>query len=176
MSLSVETGSGISGAESYATTAQIDAYWAARTHNALYTAWSAVTNTTAKKEGQAREATAYLDAVYGPSYRGVRRGYVQGLAWPRVGALDDDGYPLPDLPPELVAAVCELAPLAISATLTPAVSAGGGVVKRVKAGSVEVEYADNGSTEKSYPAVARLLAPLLRADGAYYFGSTSRRT
>ena len=48
-------------------------------------------------DGAIREATSFIDGAYGPYYRGVRRGYVQGLLWPRTGACDDAGYPLPDL-------------------------------------------------------------------------------
>lgn len=168
MSLTVETGAGIAGAESYATTATIDTYWAARTQNALSATWTALT--TAKKDGCAREATTFVDTTWGPRYRGIRRGQVQGLLWPRTDAMDDAGYPLPDLPPELIAAVCELAARAASATLTPDVKAGGGVVKRVKAGSVEVEYESTGNVEKSYPAVERLLSALTNPAGGQYFG------
>ena len=67
-------------------------------------------------------------------------------------------------------AVAELSPKALAGPLAPDVKAGGGVIERVKASSVEVQFAVNGSTEKAYPAVARLLTPLLRADSAYYFG------
>jgi len=169
MSLTVETGTGVQGAESYATIAYIDAYWAARTHDARSATWTAAT--TAKKEGAAREATAFIDGVWGPSYRGVRRGYVQGLEHPRTGAQDDAGYDLPDLPPQLPMAVAELAPKALSGPLAPDVKAGGGIIKRVKADNVEVEYEVNRETAKTYPAVARILAPLLRADeGGWSYG------
>lgn len=170
MSLTVEDGSGVAGAESYATVAFIDAYWAGRTHAALYTTWTAVTTTTAKKEGAAREATAYIDATWGLRYRGVRRGYVQGLLFPRTDAFDDAGYPLPDLPAELKRAVAELAPKAIAGSLTPDIKAGGGIINRVKAGSVEVEYAVNQQVEKSYPALERMLAPILTSASGWRFG------
>lgn len=168
MSLIVETGAGVEGAESYATVAFIDAYWLARTHDPRSVTWAAAT--TPKKEGAAREASAFMDATWGSQYRGTRRGYVQGLEFPRTEANDDAGFPLPDHPAQLMTAVAELSPKALAGPLAPDVKAGGGVIERVKASSVEVQFAVNGSTEKAYPAVARLLTPLLRADSAYYFG------
>lgn len=166
MALTVETGTGVAGAESYATVAYIDAYWAARTHTSLYTTWSGASSTTAKKEGAAREATAYIDAVWGPYYRGVRRGRVQGLLWPRTGAKDDAGYPLPDLPPELQAAVAELAARAISAALQSDIDTGERIKSQTKkVGPVQktTEYFDAGNPapKTSYGVVADILAPIL---------------
>ena len=165
MSLTVETGAGVQGAESYAATATIDAFWAARTHNALYTTWSAVSNTTAKKEGAAREASAYIDSVWGPYFKGVRRGYVQGLLFPRTGALDGAGYPLPDLPPELVAAVCELAARAVTSPLAADIDMGARVKSQTKkVGPLEksTEYFDGGAApQTAYGVVDNILAPLL---------------
>lgn len=164
MALIVETGSGVSGSESYASVAVIDAYWAARSHNALSATWAAVTPT-AKKEGAAREATAYMDSIWGPYYRGVRRGYVQGTLFPRTGAKDDAGYPLPDLPPELVAAVCELAARAVTAPLAADIDTGARVKSQTKkVGPLEksTEYFDGGAApQTAYGAVDNILAPLL---------------
>ena len=166
MSIVVETGQGVAGSESYAATATIDAYWAARTHNALYTTWSAVSNTTAKKEGAAREASAYLDATFGAYYRGQRRGRVQGLMWPRSNAKDEAGYSLPDLPSEIVTATCELAARALSAPLAADIDLGARVKSQTKkVGPIEktTEYFDGGSeaTKTSYGMVSLMLAPVL---------------
>ncbi len=163
MSIVVETGQGVAGSESYAATATIDAYWAARTHNALAATWAALT--TAKKEGAAREASDFADATWGPYYRGVRRGYVQGKLFPRTGAKDDAGYPLPDLPPELVAAVCELAPRAATSPLAADIDTGARVKSQTKkVGPLEksTEYFDGGAApQTAYGAVDNILAPLL---------------
>ena len=75
MSLTVETGSGVYGAESYATTAYISTYWSNRSHSSLADTWA--TANAQAKEGAAREATAYIDATWGPYYRGERAGYQQ---------------------------------------------------------------------------------------------------
>ena len=160
MALIVEDGLGVVSAASYASIATIDAYWAARTHSSFYTTWNA--GTTAKKEGSAREASAFLDAVYGSYYRGVRRGYVQGLLWPRTDALDDAGYPLPDLPPELVAATCELCARAYSAALQADVDPAARVQSET-VGPIEMTYFDAGSSAPavSYGVVSKLIDPLL---------------
>lgn len=162
MTLVAETGAGIVGANSYTTVATITAYWTARQNRVEYAAWIAAT--TAVQEGAVIEASAYQDATFGPYYRGVRRGYVQGLLFPRTGATDDAGYPLPDLPPELVAATCELAGRAVTAVLS-ADDEQPGRIKRemLKVGTFaeETEYLHGAARERKYGFVAGLLAPIL---------------
>ncbi len=164
MSLLVETGAGVQSAESYAPVAFIDAYWLARTHNPLAATWAA--GTTPKKEGAAREATGFLDGEWGPFYRGVRAGYVQGLLWPRTDAMDNANYPLPDLPPELMAAVAELAVRAIVGPLAPDIDSGTRIkslTKKIGPLEKSTEYFDAGSDAPivTYGVVAKLLAPIL---------------
>lgn len=166
MALIVEDGSAVPKAESYISVADADAYWAARTHDSQSTVWSALT--TPQKEGSLRESTAYLDATYGNDYKGIRRGYVQGLLWPRTGALDEAGYPLPDLPDELKKAAAELAVRASSERLAVD-SARGGLVKRTKdkVGPLEqeIEYVDGATINTSYGSVNGILAGILVGGG-----------
>ena len=88
---------------------------------------------------------------------------MQGLQWPRTGANDATGYPLPDLPPEIVAAACELAGRAVSAPLAADADSDGVVTReRVKAGPVEAETEFSGATGvKRFGAVGGMLAPVL---------------
>lgn len=162
MAITVETGAGVAGAESYASVAQADAYWSARTHDSRSTTWSDAT--TAVKEGALREATAYIDAIYGSFYLGRRRGYVQGLEWPRTGALDAAGYELPDLPQVLVNAVSDLAVRAVSARLAADLEYGGRVKrKREKIDVIEdeTEYVDGAPATTLYGHVSGMLASIL---------------
>lgn len=162
MALIVEDGTGVSGAESYAAVATVTAYWAARPHRTQAAAWSGASD--AAKEGAAREASQYLDAIYGAYYRGTRDSYDQGLLWPRSDALDDAGDALPDLPPQIVSAACELAARAVSAPLIKdAENANGIKRKRAKAGpaETETEYSGSAMTEPRYGAVGQMLAPVL---------------
>lgn len=167
MSLTVEDGTCVSGAESYVTVAEVTTYWGNRTQDAINALWVAAT--TAVKEGACREAAAYLDAVYGPFYKGQRQGYVQGLLWPRSNAKDEAGYPLPPIPDELKKAMCELAGRAITDRLAPDV-AHSDAVKRVrkKVGPLETEteYVDGASTRTRYSVVDGLLALLLNSSPA----------
>lgn len=183
MTLVVEDGTGVAGAESYAAVATIDDYWTARPQNPLAATWAAESDE-AKKEGAAREVTAYIEATWGSFYRGTRKDYVQGLEWPRNGPLDvcdddedgetDDylpvtdagGVELPDLPPQLIAAVAELAPRALAGPLQGDVDMAARVksqTKKVGAIQKTTEYFDNGSAppQTSFGVVALLLAPIL---------------
>lgn len=162
MSLIVEDGAGIAGAESYASVAAISAYWAGRSTRGEAAAWAAADQ--AAQEAAAREATQYLDAVYGSYYRGMRAGYEQGLLWPRTGALDLAGRALPALPAELVTAVCELAGRAVSATLAADADNANGVKRirqKVDVIEEETEYATFSKAEPKYGFVAGLLASIL---------------
>lgn len=158
MSLIVEDGTGVQGAESYATTAAIDAYWTKRPQRALAATWASAN--TSNKEGGAREATAFIDAAFGPYYRGEDRGYAQGLLWPRSNAFDDAGYPLPGVPPELLTAVAELAARSLSAELAEDLDRGG-AVKSEQIGPLRVEYMDGAPAQKTYGLIAFTLAPIL---------------
>lgn len=158
MALTVEDGTGVSGADSYAAAATISAYWANRPHDPISAVVAAASAD--DLDGAAREAATYMDATWGMYYRGSRRGYVQGLMFPRSGAYDDEGYPLPDLPPEIVQANCELAGRAVSARLASD-EAKGGKVKRQKVGDIEREFFEGASVEKRFGSVNGILAPVL---------------
>lgn len=164
MSLTVEDGSGVAGAESYAAAAAVVAYWAARPHSAFAATVAAAT--TANIEGAARESSAYLDAKFGPRYRGHRAGYVQGLLFPRTGATDDAGYPLPALPVALVDATCELTARALSEALAGDLERGG-AIKREQFDTVAFEYFDGAAADTSFGVVDGMMAPLLRKDLAW---------
>lgn len=168
MALTPETGAGVAGADSYATLAQVLAYWQARTHDPLSAAWTGAA-TDALREGAIREATGYLDAHYGQRYRGIRRGYVQGREWPRSEACDDAGYPLPDLPPQLVDAVCELAARALSARLKADLDRGGRIASEAVSGAVSVSYFADAPGDTTWGFVDGLLAPILATKAAWGF-------
>ena len=162
MALTAEDGSGVPSAESYASVALADAYWAARSHDALSSTWAGAAE--ADKEGALREATGFVDGTYGPFYIGQRRGFVQGLMWPRTFAKDEAGYELPALPKQVIEATCELAVRALSARLAGDQDFGGRV-KRIKekVGSLETEteYVDGAPSTTLYGSVAGLLASVL---------------
>jgi hypothetical protein len=183
MTLVVEDGTGIAGADSYASLAGAAAYWAARPQDANAARWTAATDP--NREGALREATAYLDATWGALFPGSRKTAAQGRLWPRVErtALDPDDYDtiadllaaqaetdrplvgadglqLAALPAPIVGATIELAARALVARLAPDVDAQGWV-KRQKVGPIETEYGAPGPIDGAYGAVDRLLRPVL---------------
>lgn len=158
MTIVAEDGTGVVGAATYADVSFADAYWLDRAHTDFNTTWAAAT--TPNKEGALREATDYVDATWGQYYLGTRKGYLQGLEWPRSDAMDDSGYPLPDLPDALKNVVSELAARALSARLASDDSRGGDISK-LKAGPVEITYANEAPTQTNYGMVSSMLAPVL---------------
>lgn len=165
----VETGAGISGANTYALAATITTYWENQPHRAEATAWAEASDETQK--GAGIEASAYLDAVFGPYYMGQRAGYVQGLLFPRVNAKDEAGYPLPSLPPQIITAACELAGRAVTARLAKDATLHGAVKRqREKVGPLETETEYSGAAlmEERYGYVREMLAPVL--NGMQPFG------
>lgn len=180
MSIVSETGSGVSGAEMYGTIAEIDAYWQARPQDPRAITWGAAN--VASKEGAARESTAWIDAHFGRRFVGYRKSYTQGLEWPRLAGYDSchEGIPLTDtrglelpaLPPQLVAAVAELAPMALSGTLSVDTNMGGSVVaiKRDKVGDSETEFAEGTSQSALlYTHLGKLLGALIGGDASWYW-------
>jgi hypothetical protein len=79
----------------------------------------------------------------------------QALAWPRTGMLGTNGYPIPSdiIPREIKYMTYELAFRTYSEGSTGSSSTGDQGLKRVKAGSVEVEYFSPGSMEGAFSLV-----------------------
>lgn len=158
MTIIVEDGSIVSGAESYCTVATADTYHS----NRGVAAWAALT--TAQKEEALRRATDYMTQVYRDKWEGNRVIYSQALDWPRVGVVvyygphlwrevDDDTVPL-----EVAYACAELALKASSATLYADQTQG---VVREKIGPLETEYDRSSPIAVRYKAVDGILRPYL---------------
>lgn len=156
MSLTIETGAIVAGADSYVTAAEATTYHAARGN----TAW---TGTDAVKEAALLKAAAYLDGHYCQRFKGEQyQPLLQSLQWPRINVIVGNGYyfPTDTIPQRIKDAQCELALIALSAELAPNVSAG---IKREKVDVLETEYfagAPAGTTV--YTAVNNLLSDLLK--------------
>ena len=132
MTLVVEDGTGLSNANAYVSIADCDDYQEVRGR----TTWAALGD--AEKEAKIIEATMYLDSTF--YWIGDIASETQALGWPRINAEDKEGRDLDDMvPSQVVNACCELAYLAMSGPLVASISSA--AIKRVKAGSVEVEYA-----------------------------------
>lgn len=88
MALVHEDGSGVSGAESYVSLSDADAYHAARSR----TDWTAAD--AAIREAALRKSTDDVDARFAGRWLGRIQTASQTLAWPRAEAVDADGRKL----------------------------------------------------------------------------------
>lgn len=159
MAFTVEDGTGVPGANSYIAVAFADDYWADRGD----TTWAALT--TAEKESLLIRASSFLDAAYYQHYRGQRKTQEQGLAWPRTGVTDCDGFAVADnvVPLPVQKATAELALKANStAELMPDSSTTGQVIEET-VDVLTVRYSDKwrASSQVVYRMADALLAPLL---------------
>src|SRR4051794_18796289 len=78
MSLIVEDGTGLAGAESYISVVDATAYHAARGN----TSWASLASDTVREQ-LLRKATAYMVQVYRAAWAGYRFSTTQALDWPR---------------------------------------------------------------------------------------------
>lgn len=102
MAFTVEDGTVVADANSYASVAYFESYFTDRGVD-----HSAMSNT--QKEQALVRATDYVDKRFGRLFRGYRSSSSQELEWPRNDAYDDNDYPLSPVPKVLKQAVCEYA-------------------------------------------------------------------
>lgn len=163
MAIIVETGAGLSTAETYITVAGADTYHSDRAN----TAWAALT--TQLKEAYLRRATEYMLQVYRMKWKGVRMTAAQALDWPRAyvytqpflhGAVGEFPYLVASdiVPVEVARACAELALRAIGGSLAPDI---GRLKKRVKVDVIETEYVDGATPYVRYRAIDRMLDPFM---------------
>lgn len=166
MAFLAEDGTGLPGANSYATIAFADEYLGER----AVAAW---TGTDEQKESYLIQATDYIETVFGWRFVGEKLTEEQGLSWPRSNAITNGGVELADdiVPLAVMRACCQYAVRAISGPLMPdpTVDATGFnvVTTKKKVGPIEKEFRVMNSSGspiliRSYPAADGLLASLLR--------------
>lgn len=172
MALIVETGSIVTGADSYATLAEYQAY-------ALAYGWT-LSGVEATDEVNLRKAARYLDNAY--SWDGEKVQADQPLAWPRYMGSIVDGFIVPSdaIPARVKTAQMEMAHL-IQNGADPYATISGGAVKRQKSKvdviEEETEYFDGSGIDRdSYPLVDQLVGPYAigKAGGRIFSVSLSR--
>jgi hypothetical protein len=149
MSFTVENGSGVTGANSYASLEYAADYHAMRGN----TAWGAATG---PAQGTALViATDYIEATYRAHYR--RMTASQGLQWPTDGI---EGVPAP-----VKAATIILAAYALTGPLSAPAQRGvkSTTKKLAPLGEITTVY-DDDSPGDPYPAITALLAPIANAN------------
>jgi len=180
VTLTVETGSGILGADSYVAAVDCLAYATAR---------GLTFGSDATAEAALRRATAYIDNTYRlrfSGYRTFRR--AQSLEWPRSLSFyftpDYGGHnpyfvdpraiypfdliPPNVIPPEIITATCEAAirEFATPGALLPDLDRGGAVAS-LKAGPVEVKYAPGADPNTLFQVIDAALSALIGVKSAY---------
>lgn len=161
MSLIVEDGTGKVDAESYNSVAEIIAILTKTGEEAAFAALGSVTI----QEQVARKATRKMDSEL--SYRGEKKTAEQSLEWPRIGAVDNDGwiYSSTSLPAKLKeghAQYCAAASVA-GADLQPDQSTPGEIESEsITVGpiSVATTYAGSQSQSVFYRKATALLSEL----------------
>ena len=158
MTLIVEDGSIVTGAESYATVAEATAYHAARNN----TAWAALT-TDALREAALRRATDYMRQAYRSRWQGYKVNEDQALDWPRYD-VEVEGYAIDSdiVPTEIKNACAELALRASAADLNTDLTQG---VLSEQVGSIQVTYDKASPQFTRYRAIDAILSPYLKAGG-----------
>lgn len=164
----VETGAGLSNANSYTSLAEAGQY---HDDYGAPAAWTGAAD--AVKEAALRVATQYVDAKFGLGFKGVCWRRDQSLDWPRAGVEDESGYLLDadELPQALKDTVSVLALKHIEGTvLLPDIVNDGAVSSTsVKVGPIEesISYvAGKGETDvTTFNLARRLLKDLLVPSG-----------
>jgi hypothetical protein len=164
MSLIVETGAVVAGAESYASVSDASAYHLARGNST----WGVLT--TAQMEEALRRATDYMLQTYRALWKGYRKDASQSLDWPRsfvylepfvVGGVGEYPYLVADtvVPDEVERACIELAIRAAAGELSPDLER---AEQSVRVGEIAVTYDKNSSESPRYRAVDAMLSPFLK--------------
>lgn len=158
MSLIVEDGSIVTGAESYISVTDASTYHTARGN----AAWAALASDTVREQCL-RKATDYMEQVYRSRWQGCRVGETQALSWPRYD-VEVEGYAIDsDVVPDAVKRACaELALKVSSAELLADQSQG---VLSEQVGPIAVTYDKSSPQRVRYPAIDAVLSPYLLANG-----------
>jgi hypothetical protein len=151
--VTVEDGSGVSDADSYVSESDADTYFDDRNESE----WANLNQS--QKSAALRKATSFLDSHF--DWKGGVANQGQSLDWPREDVENDESQEVDsDVIPEAVRDACmELAfHAAVEGDLEPMTDPGEN--KRIVAGSVEIEYADNQTPGQSFSKVQKLLGGL----------------
>lgn len=168
MALIVEDGTGLVDAESYASEAAADLYFAARGNPLTWT-----TLTTAQKEQWLRQGTEFMDLEFGARWKGRRVTQLQALDWPRSGVNDESGFTIgsDSVPIQLERATIEMAHRqAIDQTdLMPDLDTSANIKReRLEVGPIELDttYAGSSNQQAAFVKVEKMIRELVTFLGA----------
>lgn len=157
MSLIVEDGSIVAGAESYCDVASATAYHLARGNNT----WATIS--TAQMEEALRRGTDYMVQAYRLRWKGARKSSSQPLDWPRdlVPLMDSpiDSYVANDTVPIEVKNACAM--MALRAAAGELLADQSRTKTSVTVGPISTTYAAGSSQAIKYAMIDALLRPYL---------------
>lgn len=162
MAITVEDGSGLSNAETYATVAALKAYCDGR-------GYSYGSSSDTVLEQKLRIAADYINAKW--RFKGTRKVSSQAMEFPRTGCMDTSGYEVTGVPARVANACCELAYNAISESLFQNLDRGGKIASE-SVGPISVSYAADAPAEKLYAAAESFLKPYIMAGGREFMAAT----
>lgn len=152
MTLIVETGAVVEGANSYISTANFTTYATARNYTLVSGA-----------ETLLIQAMDYLESQ---DFLGLKYSYTQALQWPRTNVVIDNWWiPVTTIPQLLIDAQCEIA-MAIDAGESPVASLTQNK-SSVKVGEVEVSYSSNSPSVSMNRKISTKLNKLIRSGSAF---------
>ena len=159
MSLIVEDGSRVAGANTYASVATIDAYHSDRGN----TTW---TGEDATKEAAILRAMTYIDGL---CWRGIKATQSQTLEWPRGYMEDRNGYSINSdvVPTVVVQALCEAAlrELVDAGATMPDASRDDVLNSMEIVGAVKMAWSAAAPTRTDFPIIKTLLKGLIAPSG-----------
>lgn len=159
MSLVLETGAGVAGANSYVSLTDALSYHADH-GNATWAASSDPLRTAALIRG-----ASAIDGMYGGRWPGFRASISQGLDWPRSGAWDRDGYPLLSVPADIVRAACEAALVELDTPGALSQKATAGLKSQTVGPITQVWTGSSGAGGTAYPTVRQALSRIIKGGG-----------
>lgn len=159
MALTPETGAGLPNADSYNSLTELGEYHARNPRWSTDDSGNPVDE--ADQEDAARRATRFIDATAERHFTGMRAVVLQALAFPRYYGYYADGRVIASLtvPPELKWAHAELTMAALLGQLGTTLDRGG-LEKRIKVDTIEIEYADGAPGGKCFEMAEAFLATL----------------
>lgn len=160
VTLVVETGAVVSGANTFISKTDADTYHEYRGH----ASWALASE--ANRNIALINGADYLCRKYRLAWKGARYDEDQALCWPRSGVSNEDGVALDyDVIPQAVKdAQCEAALIYLTEDMQESQDRGG-MIQREKVDVIEVEYMAGAMTGKKYPAIDSLLSGLLKSTG-----------
>ena len=156
MALIVEDGSGVTGANSYVSLADVSQYCS----DMGYSKWFLATES--EQTSAILRAMKYIDRF---DFIGVKNQIINNLEWPRDDAYDRNGILIASdsIPERLKSAVCEAAYIELVnfGKLQPSIDRAG--LKREEYGDVKFEYFNSGKMNPSFSVISGLLVGLVKS-------------